>query len=374
MAIFKFSIFLTTLTLLSGCLETTETSQASKPVTSASTNITLAQIVGRYRSCRIASSTSDEVFTRGNNNCRKSTLHIKPNGKGTANLYDPFDGNNPNRQGTIVMTFGSPLGAQIPYQITETRLDRVKPRVQNRSGFAVIVGKSGGIRLSEKHPSRETSTRKYPSWESSTEYQRINADGSTYTESRWAEVLRNGEINAEKIRQSRQAAAAVGAVIAAAQSSATTTGQTSTSAPRQIVPNGDHKTKTPPPFVHDSLRDFEVSSPNIQICVWDYACEDGDRVTLKIHGSSSSNDNITLFSNQILTNEPICKNVNISRATGSKNASIITLTANNGSGNIGQCSYANANTGKMSVSGGGGQDTWSLRGGAGTSATLSLRK
>lgn len=117
------------------------------------------------------------------------------------------------------------------------------------------------------------------------------------------------------------------------------------------------------PFIRQDLRDFTVTDQNLQICVWDNECEDGDRVSVQVQGDASDN-RIRTFE---LRNAPACFRVRIEDRVS------VVLKALNGTGFKGQCSHENENTGVMSVSGGGGQSSWSLQGGTGTSGRITYR-
>lgn len=123
-------------------------------------------------------------------------------------------------------------------------------------------------------------------------------------------------------------------------------------------------------FVQDDLRDFTVNTSNLQICVWDYSCEDGDRVTVRVDSGARR---LTLFSNFKLANAKSCRPLNLasmSRANIGSGFSVkVTLRADNGTGGEGNCPN-NVNTGAISVSGGGGEDNWSLRGGTGSTGSV----
>lgn len=123
-------------------------------------------------------------------------------------------------------------------------------------------------------------------------------------------------------------------------------------------------------FQFDGIRDFTVSNSDLEICVSDYECEDGDRVSVTIDGRS-------IFSNHELFNVPSCRHVDLNSVAGGQAVSgerfNIRLTANNGTGYKGNCSHRNVNTGRISVSGGGGSDTWQVRGGSGTSSSVTFQ-
>lgn len=123
-------------------------------------------------------------------------------------------------------------------------------------------------------------------------------------------------------------------------------------------------------FRFDGLRNFTVDSSRLRVCVSDYECEDGDRVSVSIN-------NQPIFYNHEILNTPSCRNVDLNdlSSTGtafSGESFSIRLIANNGTGYKGHCSHKNVNTGKISISGGGGSDQWSIRGGGGTSSSVTF--
>ena len=127
------------------------------------------------------------------------------------------------------------------------------------------------------------------------------------------------------------------------------------------------------PATRKDLGKFFVSQRKVEICVWDYQCEDGDRVSVEITSTGTgfnANQVRTAkpYSNIKLTNKPFCFNTTVSDGGIG-----VRLRALNGTGFEGQCNHANANTGAMSVSGGGGRDTWRISGGSGTTAKIEYR-
>ncbi len=119
------------------------------------------------------------------------------------------------------------------------------------------------------------------------------------------------------------------------------------------------------PFTTQPLGDFRVSVPSspydVQICVRDHECEDGDRVRVSVNG-------IELMSEEIV-NAWMCRSVTLRE--GHHN---IELFAVNGTGFKGEdCSHADANTGEIRVTGEDSQtQSWRHRGGAGSSASIEV--
>ncbi len=119
------------------------------------------------------------------------------------------------------------------------------------------------------------------------------------------------------------------------------------------------------PFTPQPLRDFRISvlsSPfDVQVCVRDHECEDGDRVRVSVNG-------IELMSEEIV-NGWMCRNVALREGRHD-----IELFAINGTGYKGDnCSHADANTGEIRVTGEDSQtQSWRHRGGAGSSASIEV--
>lgn len=208
---------------------------------------------------------------------------------------------------------------------------------------------------------------------------------NTYGNSSMATVRQNRQTDAQ--RRNQQALAFAGAVVsgvAAANGTAARGSNQPTQSTSQRNPSHSGSNLVSSPFVRKDLRNFTVSSDRIQVCVWDDECVDGDRVSVT---ASAGRQTLTLMGNRQLTNAQYCQTINLNalyhRGDGAMQTGAklikpgqkvrITLKALNGSGNIGQCNYANRNTGAISISGGGGKDTWALRGGQGTTGTLTYR-
>lgn len=123
-----------------------------------------------------------------------------------------------------------------------------------------------------------------------------------------------------------------------------------------------HTNWAPENFSRIPLRDFniEVSShrQEIEVCVRDHECEDGDRVRVSVNGSR-------MFSGEI-DNDWDCETADVSEGEN-----VVELYAVNGTGRKGNCSYADVNTGEIRVEGKNTQtQSWRLRGGAGSSANI----
>lgn len=116
-------------------------------------------------------------------------------------------------------------------------------------------------------------------------------------------------------------------------------------------------------FRQELLQDFNIKSAGsgqVEVCIWDHECEDGDILSVGVNGQ--------IFTAELL-NRKQCRSMNINFGRNS-----IVATAVNGSGHKGNCSYANANTGSISVratdTNSSSTRTYSVRGGAGTSASI----
>ena len=116
-------------------------------------------------------------------------------------------------------------------------------------------------------------------------------------------------------------------------------------------------------FADGALRDFPMQiigeTARLEICVRDHECEDGDRISVLADGRP-------MFSDEI-TNEWICEALDV-RAGRSYE---VELTALNGTGHKGNCSYADVNTGEIRVTGENTEtQTWRHRGGEGSQARI----
>ena len=110
------------------------------------------------------------------------------------------------------------------------------------------------------------------------------------------------------------------------------------------------------------IRDFRISVPDspyeVDVCVRDHQCEDGDRVRVSVNGG-------VLLSGEIF-NTWQCRTVSLREGRHE-----IELYAVNGTGYKGDCSYADGNTGELRVTGQDSQtQSWRHRGGRGSSAGI----
>lgn len=300
--------------------------------------------------------------------CRRSTIRIE-NGIGRGTLYqeDLINNRVSIRKKYLTMAFSDVVSGQFNVGITMT--DELVAPGERRTFIApgeiwTAGGRLAGIDWQEQYQER---------------WHRRSATGQTVGAEVEDRVIRsNRQINARREEQRRQAEAAIGVITGvAAGLSGQSTGATSAarpSAPRATGAAGSSRTGAPrsgssgqstsgQPFVRQDLRDFTVTDQNLQICVWDNECEDGDRVSVQVQGDASDN-RIRTFE---LRNAPACFRVRIEDRVS------VVLKALNGTGFKGQCSHENENTGVMSVSGGGGQSSWSLQGGTGTSGRITYR-
>ena len=114
------------------------------------------------------------------------------------------------------------------------------------------------------------------------------------------------------------------------------------------------------------LQDMAISiqgrAGEIEICVRDHECEDGDEVSVQF-------ERTTLFSDAI-SNDWECQSV----AVEADRSYPIELLALNGTGHQGACSFADVNTGQIRVSGRNvATQTWRHRGGAGSRANIVVK-
>ncbi len=109
---------------------------------------------------------------------------------------------------------------------------------------------------------------------------------------------------------------------------------------------GDRVTKTgwaPDNFSNRPLQNFNIAingdSTEINICVRDHGCEDGDQVRVTVDGSR-------IYSGEI-DNDWDCEDINVQAGSDY----VIELFAINGTGRKGNCSCADINTGEIRVGG-----------------------
>ena len=111
------------------------------------------------------------------------------------------------------------------------------------------------------------------------------------------------------------------------------------------------------------LRDFPMkirgATGSLKICVRDHECEDGDEIRVDVEGR-------TIFSGEIV-NKWDCQNLEVRGGETYE----VELTALNGTGYKGNCSYIDENTGEIRVTGENTEtQVWRHRGGAGSKARL----
>ena len=119
-------------------------------------------------------------------------------------------------------------------------------------------------------------------------------------------------------------------------------------------------------FESQALSDFRVTVPagqrEVELCVRDHECEDGDRISVTVNGAQ-------VFSGE-LYNPWSCHTVPVQPG-----ANPISMFAINGTGFKGSsCSHENVNTGEMRVTGtNSATQSWRHRGGAGSSAQITVQ-
>ena len=111
------------------------------------------------------------------------------------------------------------------------------------------------------------------------------------------------------------------------------------------------------------LRDFPMkirgATGSLEICVRDHKCEDGDEISVDVEGQ-------TVFSGEIV-NEWDCQTIEVQGGQSYE----VELTALNGTGYKGNCSYIDENTGEIRVTGENTEtQVWRHRGGVGSKARL----
>ena len=115
----------------------------------------------------------------------------------------------------------------------------------------------------------------------------------------------------------------------------------------------------------DPIDDFDVTIPagcptQVEVCVRDYSCEDGDEVRVTV------NDTV-VFSGEIF-NHWICENADVGAGRND-----IELYAINGTGFKGSCAHPDVNTGEIRVRGNGiSTQRWQHAGGRGSTANLNV--
>ncbi|MCY3683376.1 MAG: hypothetical protein OXH16_18415 [Gemmatimonadetes bacterium] len=116
-----------------------------------------------------------------------------------------------------------------------------------------------------------------------------------------------------------------------------------------------------------AIQDFSMkirgSTGTLKVCVRDHECEDGDRIKVEVDGRS-------IFSGEI-DNDWDCYTLNV--WAGESYA--VELTALNGTGYKGDCSYRDENTGEIRVTGENTEtQVWRHHGGAGSKARIIVER
>ena len=111
--------------------------------------------------------------------------------------------------------------------------------------------------------------------------------------------------------------------------------------------------------IQDFNAQIKGSSGEVEVCVRDHECEDGDKVSVGVEGRN-------MFSGE-LVNDWACETLEVQ----SGQSYAVELTALNGTGHKGDCSHADVNTGEIRVTGENTEtQTWRHRGGAGSQAQI----
>ena len=116
-------------------------------------------------------------------------------------------------------------------------------------------------------------------------------------------------------------------------------------------------------YQDQGIRDFPMkitgTTGTVEICVRDHECEDGDKISVDVEGR-------TIFSGEIV-NDWDCQTLDV---RGGETYAV-EMTALNGTGYKGDCSYRNANTGEIRVTGENTEtQVWRHRSGTGSKARI----
>ena len=123
---------------------------------------------------------------------------------------------------------------------------------------------------------------------------------------------------------------------------------------------------SPTPPSGTPIRNVNVRIPSscpteVQVCVRDHQCEDGDIARVEVNGR-------LVFSGELF-NQWSCHNAPVQAGRN-----VVEFLAVNGTGFKGQCDHSNVNTGQLRIIGGntGETQTWSHAGGSGSTANLNV--
>ena len=115
--------------------------------------------------------------------------------------------------------------------------------------------------------------------------------------------------------------------------------------------------------IHDFSMKIKGTTGTLKICVRDHECEDGDKISVDVDGR-------TIFFGEI-DNDWDCYTLNV----WSGESYAVELTAINGTGYKGDCSYRDENTGEIRVTGENTEtQVWRHRGGAGSKARIIVER
>ncbi|MDE0552984.1 MAG: SUMF1/EgtB/PvdO family nonheme iron enzyme, partial [Candidatus Poribacteria bacterium] len=183
-------------------------------------------------------------------------------------------------------------------------------------------------------------------------YAEVTARGKDYVGSSKATTDANGqfEIEVRPDSELELSAAVEGSVYSDARTMRTK--RVDLSLDRCLVVTGDQ-----------GIRDFPMkikgATGSLEICVRDHECEDGDKISVDVEGR-------TIFSGEVV-NEWDCQTLEVRGGE----SYVVELTALNGTGYKGNCSYIDENTGEIRVTGENTEtQVWRHRGGAGSKARI----
>lgn len=111
-----------------------------------------------------------------------------------------------------------------------------------------------------------------------------------------------------------------------------------------------------------------LGSPIIEVCIRDHECEDGDILSVAVNG-------------RVVAKRELYKSWYCTRTSVTSGNNSVQILAVNGTGNKGNCSYSNVNTGEISVHGinsdgskkSGQTQSWKLNAGAGSTSSVEVQ-
>ncbi len=183
-------------------------------------------------------------------------------------------------------------------------------------------------------------------------YAEVTARGKDYVGSSKATTGADGrfEIEVRPASELELFASAAGPIYSDARSTRTNDADLTLS--KCLIVTGDQG-------ITDFRPKIRGGTGSIEVCVRDHECEDGDEIRVDFEGR-------TVFSGEI-NNEWVCETLEV---RGGESYAV-ELTALNGTGFKGDCSYADGNTGEIRVTGENAEtQVWRHRGGAGSKARI----